>query len=203
MNHPLAWDGGPGDSHGASYLGGIKPSVQHQVSPVQALPRPYPQFSILRPGAFLRPVAFIIPFVMFTKAAIFFLALAAFANAAPYPSTSHSLSIISPAYVSHSCQPGGPSHRCRYSCKGVRSIQTVLRRQTTHPPWGRPRHRSQNSERLSQYPQVNEVNEAGSEAGSEVGSETRLSSNNCFGDWNRGGWLARSRWNDWDPLGQF
>jgi len=94
MNHPLAWDGGPGDSHGASYLGGIKPSVQHQVSPVQALPRPYPQFSILRPGAFLRPVAFIIPFVMFTKAAIFFLALAAFANAAPYPGTSHPCSII-------------------------------------------------------------------------------------------------------------
>jgi len=63
---------------------------------------------------------------MFAKAAIFILGLAAFANATLYPGTSHPLSVISPAYVSHSCQLGGPSHRCRYSCEGLPSARTVL-----------------------------------------------------------------------------
>jgi len=55
---------------------------------------------------------------MFAKTAVFVLALAAFVNAASYPGTPYPLSVISPAYVSRSC---------RYSCKGVRFVQTVRR----------------------------------------------------------------------------
>jgi len=94
------------------YLGGYK-----ALCPTPGFPSagtPSSLFSIFHTQAWclLRLASFVIftepiSFVMFAKAAIFILALAVFANASPYPGTSHPHSIISPAHISHRTHSSG------------------------------------------------------------------------------------------------